>query len=77
MLQLASDKSEEGARSAYSGLKRKYAALAPYGASYKSVDLGEKGTFVRARIGPFSRETADRVCGELRAQGGACLIQRR
>ncbi len=77
MLQLASDKSEAGAQAAFNSMKRKYSALGPYSASFKSVDLGEKGTFVRARIGPFSQGSAAELCSQIKAQGGACIVQRR
>jgi len=41
------------------------------------VDLGDKGVYYRAAIGPFvSSEEAYRFCSELKAAGGQCLIQR-
>ena len=39
-------------------------------------ELGDKGTFYRALVGPFgSREEAAQVCTSLKAAGGTCLIQ--
>ena len=43
----------------------------------KRVDLGAKGIYYRAMVGPFgSSEEANRVCSELKAAGGSCFIQR-
>ena len=37
---------------------------------------GEKGTYYRAMVGPFStREQAVQLCGSLKAAGGDCVVQ--
>jgi SPOR domain len=43
----------------------------------RRADLGEKGTFYRALVGPFaSAEEAAQLCGSLKAAGGNCIVQR-
>jgi SPOR domain len=40
-------------------------------------DLGEKGTYYRALVGPFaSTEEAAQLCSGLKAAGGKCIVQR-
>ena len=40
-------------------------------------DLGDKGTFYRALVGPFaSSEAAAAMCSNLKAAGGSCLVQK-
>ena len=41
------------------------------------VDLGAKGTYYRAMVGPFaSANEANELCASLKAAGGQCLVQR-
>ncbi len=43
----------------------------------RRADLGEKGTFFRAYVGPFaSPEEAAQLCSGLKAAGGNCIVQR-
>jgi SPOR domain len=43
----------------------------------RRADLGEKGTFYRAYVGPFaSPEDAAQLCSGLKAAGGNCIVQR-
>jgi hypothetical protein len=43
----------------------------------RRADLGEKGTFYRAYVGPFaSPEEAAQLCSGLKAAGGNCIVQR-
>ena len=43
----------------------------------KRADLGEKGVYYRAMVGPFgSSEEASQFCGSLKRAGGQCVIQR-
>lgn len=75
-VQVSSQRSEDLARSAYSDLQRRFPALlggrAP---DIRSVDLGERGTFYRARVGGFTtREEAAQFCTRLRNAGGDCVV---
>jgi len=41
------------------------------------VDLGTKGTYYRAMVGPFTNANeAGELCSNLKAAGGQCLIQK-
>ena len=76
MLQIGSFKSEADATAAWRAYQSKHAALlSGYGPDVKSVDLGEKGTWYRLRIGGLSnREVASALCDRLKADGGACIL---
>ncbi|WP_332119725.1 SPOR domain-containing protein, partial [Azorhizobium caulinodans] len=51
--------------------------LGTYKASVKKADLGERGIYYRAQVGPFTtREQANDLCQSLRAQGADCLVQK-
>ena len=39
-------------------------------------DLGEKGIYYRVRVGPFNDGDAARLCGDLKAAGGDCILAR-
>jgi hypothetical protein len=42
----------------------------------KRADLGEKGVFYRAMVGPFgTRDEAAQFCTSYRTAGGQCVIQ--
>jgi SPOR domain len=46
-------------------------------AMIERADLGAKGIYYRAMVGPFaSAGTADQFCSSLRTAGGQCIIQR-
>ncbi|HZP19152.1 MAG TPA: SPOR domain-containing protein [Bauldia sp.] len=77
LVQLSSQKSEDAARSTYAGLQRKFAAiLGPYKPNIARADLGDRGIYYRVRVGPFSAADAARLCEDLRAAGGECIIAR-
>ena len=43
----------------------------------KRADLGDKGVYYRAMVGPFaSSEEAAQVCGNLKTAGGQCVVQK-
>jgi cell division protein FtsN len=43
----------------------------------KRADLGDKGVYYRAMVGPFgSSEEASQLCSSLKSAGGQCVIQR-
>jgi hypothetical protein len=78
VVQVAAQKSEAEAASTWSQLQQKYpTVLGSQQASIRRVDLGERGVFFRAQVGPFaSRAQASEVCQSLKAAGGECVIQR-
>jgi SPOR domain len=46
------------------------------GGSIGRDNLGSFGVFYRVRVGPLSREAADKVCSQLRAVGKKCILTR-
>jgi len=43
----------------------------------RRADLGAKGTYYRALVGPFeSAEMAATLCSGLKAAGGNCIVQK-
>ncbi|MGA2944563.1 MAG: SPOR domain-containing protein [Xanthobacteraceae bacterium] len=77
-VQVTSQRSEADAESSYKELQAKYPGqLASHHASIRRADLGEKGTYYRAMVGPFaSAESASSMCSSLKAAGGSCIVQR-
>jgi cell division septation protein DedD len=76
IVQVASQRSEAEARTAFAGLQRRYPELfngrSP---NIRAVELGDRGTFHRVRVGPMaSREEAQSFCTRLRAAGGDCVV---
>jgi cell division septation protein DedD len=78
VVQVAAQKTEADAASTWQQLQQKYpTVLSGQQASIRRVDLGERGVFYRAQVGPFaSRAQASEVCQSLKAAGGECVIQR-
>jgi sporulation related protein len=77
-VQLSSQRSEAEAQASYRSLQSKYPdQLSDRSVMIKRVDLGTKGVYYRALVGPFgSSDEASQLCSELKAAGGQCLIQR-
>jgi hypothetical protein len=42
----------------------------------RKIELGQKGTYYRALVGPLAGNEASELCSGLKAAGGQCLIQR-
>ena len=78
VVQVAAQKSEADAQSSWQSLQQRYGTvLGGQQASIRRVDLGERGVFYRAQVGPFSsRAQASEICQSLKAAGGECVIQR-
>jgi hypothetical protein len=75
MVQMSSQRTEDGARATFKDLQVRYAKiLGAYEVNIQRADLGEKGVFYRARVGPFSSADAKRLCDDLKAVGGDCLL---
>ena len=78
MLQIGAFKSQADAATAWKAYQGKHAALlSGYSDNVQQVELGEKGTWYRLRVGGFAdREVAVALCERLRADGGACILGR-
>lgn len=74
-LQIGAFKSQAEAETAWRSYKGKHAALlAGYSENIQQVDLGDKGTWYRLKVGGFAdREVASALCDRLKADGGACI----
>jgi hypothetical protein len=77
-VQIASQKTEADAKAAYQAIAKKYPQVLEGKSMFVySVDLGAKGTYYRAMVGPYSvASEASEVCSALKSAGGSCLIQR-
>jgi hypothetical protein len=77
-VQVSSQRSEAEAQAAFRSLQAKYPnQLGGRQPQIHKVDLGAKGTFYRAMVGPFANASeAGELCSSLKAAGGQCLIQR-
>jgi len=78
LVQISSQRSEADAQASFKALQGKFpSVLGSRAAVIKRADLGDKGTYYRAMVGPFgSSEEASQFCGSLKSAGGQCVIQR-
>ncbi|MFG1344510.1 SPOR domain-containing protein [Xanthobacter autotrophicus DSM 431] len=74
--QVASQRTEADAQGSWKALQQSYPdILGGYKVNVKKVDLGDKGIFYRAQVGPFAtRDQANQVCQALHARGGNCIV---
>ena len=78
VVQVASQRSEADAQASYRVLQTKYpTVLADREAFIRKADLGDKGTFYRAQLGPFTTQAqANELCASLKTAGGQCVVQK-
>jgi hypothetical protein len=77
-VQVSSQRSESEAQVAFRALQAKFPSqLGSRQTLVHKVDLGAKGTYYRAMVGPFATANeAAELCSSLKAAGGQCLVQR-
>lgn len=76
-VQVSAQKTQEEARTSFRGIQAKYASILQGRAPvFRRKDLGSKGVFYGAQVGPFSHEGAIHLCEQLKSAGGSCMIQR-
>jgi SPOR domain len=77
-VQVSSQRSEGEAQAAFRSLQAKFPdQLGGRQPSIHKADLGAKGTYYRAMVGPFANSgEASQLCSSLKAAGGQCLVQR-
>jgi cell division septation protein DedD len=77
-VQLASVKSDEGARKEWLRLKKAHPELfGDLELAVQRADLGDRGIFYRIRTGPFpNRATAQDMCAQIKATKLGCLVVR-
>lgn len=77
-VQVSSQKTEADAQSSFRAIQSKYAeVLGSRSSTIRRADLGDKGVFYRALVGPFgTTDEATQFCVNLKAAGGQCIVQR-
>jgi cell division septation protein DedD len=77
-VQLASRHNEADAQSSFHSLQAKFPQqLGGRQPMIRRVDLGAKGIYYRAMVGPFgSADEASHLCSSIKAAGGTCFVQR-
>ena len=77
-VQVTSQRSEAEAQAEFRALRAKFPnQLGGREPIVRRADLGAKGVFYRALVGPFaSMEQAAGMCSNLKAAGGNCIVQR-
>ena len=77
-VQVTSQRSEADAQAEFRALKAKFPSqLGGHQPLIRRADLGAKGVYYRALVGPFaSAEQAAAMCSGLKAAGGTCIVQR-
>jgi hypothetical protein len=78
LVQVSSQRNEADAQASYRSLQGKFPTMLGSRAPLiKRADLGDKGVYYRAMVGPFdSPEEASQFCTGLKTAGGQCVIQR-
>jgi hypothetical protein len=78
LVQISSQRNEADAQASFKSLQGKFPAmLGSREPLIKRADLGEKGVYYRAMVGPFGTpDEANQFCGSLKTAGGQCVVQR-
>jgi hypothetical protein len=77
-VQISSQRSENEAQASFRSLQAKFPSLlGDRQPIIRRADLGSKGIYFRAMVGPFaSVDQATQFCGSLKSAGGQCVVQR-
>lgn len=77
-VQISSQRSENEAQASFRSLQAKFPSLlGDRQPIIRRADLGQKGIYFRAMVGPFaSVGQATQFCGSLKSAGGQCVVQR-
>ncbi|WP_040675758.1 SPOR domain-containing protein [Nitrobacter sp. Nb-311A] len=78
VVQVSSQRNEADAQASFRVLQGKFPSmLGSRTPLIKRADLGARGVYYRAMVGPFgSSGEASRFCGSLKSAGGQCVVQR-
>ena len=77
-IQLMSSKNKDAVEKSWTGLVKKYAFLSglPYEIETADIDFGS--TYYRLKTGAFTNKAdADKVCNQIKAAGGSCLVKKK
>ena len=77
-VQISSQRSEADAQTAFRNMQGRFPGqLGGRQAMIRRADLGSKGVYYRALVGPFgSANEANELCNSLKVAGGQCIVQR-
>lgn len=77
-VQISSQRSEADAQAAFRNMQGRYPSqLGGKQVMIRRADLGSKGVYYRAMVGPFaSAGDATELCNSLKAAGGQCIVQK-
>jgi len=78
VVQVSSQRSESEAQASFRAMQTKYpSAFSGHSPIIRRADLGAKGVFYRAVVGPFANSgDAGHFCSSLKAAGGQCIVQK-
>lgn len=78
LVQVSSQRNEADAQASFRALQNKFpSVLGSQTLVIRRADLGDKGVYYRAMVGPFgTSEEAAQFCGSLKSAGGQCVVQR-
>jgi hypothetical protein len=78
LVQISSQRNEADAQASFKALQGKFpSVLASQTPVIKRADLGDKGIYYRAMVGPFgTSDEAAQFCNSLRSAGGQCFVPR-
>jgi len=75
VVQLSSQRTEDDALRTFAQLQRRFSILSGYSAIIQRADLGSRGVYHRLQVGRFAtRADAIRLCEDLKAAGGDCIV---
>ena len=77
-IQIMSAKNREGIEKSWKDLQSKYSFFADLSHEIEKADLGASGIYYRLKAGAFaSKEDAEKVCNQYKAQKGSCLVKKK
>lgn len=77
-IQLISSPNRKAVDTAWDNLVKKYPVLKDQPREIETANLGAKGTFYRLKAGGFAdRSGADRLCNDIKALGGTCIVKKK
>ncbi len=78
VVQLISSPNRQSVDKAWNDLAKKYSPLSGQPHEIEAADLGAKGTFYRLFAGAFTdRSGADKLCNDIKALGGSCIVKKK
>jgi cell division septation protein DedD len=70
-VKLGSSTTEKDAQMTLTRLQKEFPGVLAH-AYVRREDMGAEGVFYRVRVGPLSRDAADKLCSQLKAAGRSC-----